>query len=195
MRLVFECDRTDSSDLPIQLVPLNSLTFPKLFAMKRRTIVQSGLALSVSLATGLFGSRVARAAGNGNFPITRTDDEWRELLTPMQFAVLRQEATEPPFNNAYHDNKEAGIYECAGCQLQLFSSETKYDSGTGWPSFWEPISASVIGTKADWRLIIPRTEVHCARCGGHLGHVFNDGPRPTGLRYCLNSASLNFLPA
>ena len=163
--------------------------------MKRRTLVQSGLALSVSLATGLFGSRVARASSSGNFPITRTEDEWRELLTPMQFAVLRQEATETPFNNAYHDNKEAGIYECAGCQQSLFSSETKYDSGTGWPSFWEPISASVIGTKTDWKLFIPRTEVHCSRCGGHLGHVFNDGPRPTGLRYCLNSASLNFVPA
>ena len=163
--------------------------------MNRKTFLQSGLALSVSLATGIFGERVARAADGGQFPISRTKDEWRQLLTPVQFAVLREEATERPFRNAYFDNKAAGTYECAGCQLALFSSETKYESGTGWPSFWEPISPEVIGTKTDWKLIVPRTEVHCARCGGHLGHVFNDGPRPTGLRYCLNSAALNFLPA
>ncbi|MGF1575429.1 MAG: peptide-methionine (R)-S-oxide reductase MsrB [Cyanophyceae cyanobacterium] len=129
------------------------------------------------------------------YSYTKTDAEWREILTPMQYRVLRQEGTEPPFQNDLHDNKADGIYACAGCGQELFSSEAKFDSGTGWPSFWEPISATAVGTKTDWKLILPRTEVHCSNCGGHLGHVFNDGPRPTGQRYCMNSASLTFIPA
>lgn len=129
------------------------------------------------------------------FEITKTDAEWRAILTPEQYRVLRQEATEPPFKNKYHAHKARGVYRCAGCDLPLFSSEAKYDSGTGWPSFWQPISETALGTKTDWRLFSPRTEVHCARCGGHLGHVFDDGPPPTGLRYCINSAALNFVQA
>lgn len=129
------------------------------------------------------------------FPLSKTEEEWRALLTPEQYRVLRQEDTEPPFQNEYYDCKAVGTYHCAGCDLALFSSETKFESGTGWPSFWQPISASAVGTKTDWKLIYPRTEVHCARCGGHLGHVFKDGPPPTGLRYCINSAALKFHPA
>lgn len=129
------------------------------------------------------------------FPVTKTDAEWRAILTPEQYQVLRQEATEPPFQNQYYHHKARGIYHCAGCQNPLFSWEHKFDSGTGWPSFWQPISESAIGIKTDWQLFYPRTEVHCARCGGHLGHVFEDGPPPTGLRYCINSASLIFVPA
>ncbi|GAB4212853.1 MAG: peptide-methionine (R)-S-oxide reductase MsrB [Synechococcales cyanobacterium] len=134
-------------------------------------------------------------ASRETFSVTYTDAEWRTRLTPEQYRVLRQEGTEPPFQNSYHDNKQAGTYVCAGCDLPLFTADAKYDSGTGWPSFWQPIAPTAIGTKTDWKLFVPRTEVHCSRCGGHLGHVFSDGPQPTGLRYCMNSAALKFIPA
>lgn len=129
------------------------------------------------------------------FEVMKTDAEWRAILTPEQYAVLRHEETEPPFKNKFHDSKARGSYRCAGCELPLFSSEHKFDSGTGWPSFWKPIAESAIGSRTDWKLFVPRTEVHCSRCGGHLGHVFKDGPPPTGLRYCINSAALSFVPA
>jgi peptide-methionine (R)-S-oxide reductase len=126
--------------------------------------------------------------------IYKTDDEWRRILTPEQFEVLRREGTERPWSSPLNDEKRAGTYACAGCGLPLFTSETKYDSGTGWPSFYAPI-AGAVGTKRDFKLIIPRTEYHCARCGGHQGHVFNDGPPPTGQRWCNNGVALQFIPA
>jgi len=126
--------------------------------------------------------------------IERSDAEWRERLTPEQYRVLRRRGTEPAFHNAYYDNKAPGVYRCAGCGWELFDSRAKYDSGTGWPSFYAPIAPDRIETERDHSLSVPRTEVHCARCGGHLGHVFEDGPPPTGLRYCLNSAALQFDP-
>ncbi|MDR4465855.1 MAG: peptide-methionine (R)-S-oxide reductase MsrB [Nitrospira sp.] len=125
--------------------------------------------------------------------ITKTDDEWKKQLSAPAYRVLRHEDTERPFVSPLHDNHESGIYHCAGCDLPLFSSEHKFDSGTGWPSFWQPIDPRVVETRTDFRLFIPRTEVHCARCEGHQGHVFKDGPKPTGLRYCINGAALKFV--
>ncbi len=126
--------------------------------------------------------------------IERSEAEWRQLLTPPQFRVLREEGTEPAWTSALNDEKRKGSYVCAGCDLELFTSEMKYDSGTGWPSFYTTLPG-VFGLKRDFKLILPRTEYHCARCGGHHGHVFKDGPAPTGERWCNNGVALRFVPA
>jgi peptide-methionine (R)-S-oxide reductase len=126
--------------------------------------------------------------------VQKTEQEWRAELTPEQYHVLREKGTERAFTGAYHATKEPGMYRCAGCGVELFRSGTKFESGTGWPSFYQPASAEAVETERDWSLLVPRTEVHCANCGGHLGHVFPDGPRPTGLRYCINSAALELKP-
>ena len=128
------------------------------------------------------------------FPVQRTDEEWREQLTPEQYHVLREAGTEPAFSGEYWNLHADGIYHCAGCDNELFDSKTKFESGTGWPSFYEPIDEGGVIERADHSAGMVRTEVVCADCGGHLGHVFSDGPPPTGLRYCINSVSLEFVP-
>jgi len=126
--------------------------------------------------------------------VVRTEEEWREVLSPDQFEVCRRKATERAFTGRYWNHHEPGVYRCAACRTDLFSSSTKYDSGSGWPSFWEPVAPDRVATEEDRTHGMRRTEILCASCGSHLGHVFEDGPRPTGLRYCVNSLSLDFEP-
>ena len=127
-----------------------------------------------------------------NDKITKTDAEWKQQLTAMQYHVLREKGTERAGSGEYADNHDTGIYKCAACAKELFNSETKFESGTGWPSFYQPISKGAVTTETDRKFFMKRTEVLCARCGGHLGHVFDDGPEPTGLRYCMNSVAMKF---
>jgi peptide-methionine (R)-S-oxide reductase len=162
----------------------------------RRDVIRAGA--SVGALAALLGPRFAGAdtktdAKQDAFEITRTEAEWRKLLTAEQFHVLRQHGTERAFTHPLDREYRPGTYACAGCQLPLFSSTTKYDSRTGWPSFYAPLE-NAVRTKSDRSLFMTRTEVHCRRCGGHLGHVFDDGPRPTGLRYCMNGTALVFTP-
>lgn len=145
-------------------------------------------------AAGLFLAAAAPAKKSGRFEVNYTEEEWRERLTAEQFRVLRKHGTEPAGSSPLDDVKEPGTFVCAGCEQPLFKTATKFDSGTGWPSFYEPIEGAV-GTTTDRSFFMTRTEVHCSRCGGHLGHVFNDGPKPTGLRYCMNGVAMEFEPA
>lgn len=148
---------------------------------------------AAGLATVAFGGK-GRAAEDAKFPMTMTDAEWKKRLTPMQYRVLRQEGTERAYTSPLNDQHGKGLFACAGCAQKLFESRTKFDSGTGWPSFYEPIKGAV-GESRDATLGFVRTEVHCSNCGGHLGHVFDDGPKPTGLRYCMNGVAMTFAPA
>jgi len=144
------------------------------------------------LAAGVALPRWAHAAAA--YAVTLPDAEWRRRLPPAAYDVLRRQGTEPPFTSPLNNEHRRGTFACLGCDNPLYASSTKFDSGTGWPSFWQPLPHA-IGTVSDHELIEERTEVHCARCGGHLGHVFEDGPRPTGLRYCMNGVAMRFHPA
>jgi peptide-methionine (R)-S-oxide reductase len=159
--------------------------------LSRRSLLLGGAALAVVAGYWwIYDTSEAR----GNFEIERSDGEWRRLLSKAQYEVLRLHRTEPPGSSPLNREKRKGTFACAGCELPLFSSETKYESGTGWPSFYRPLP-NAVGTRKDYALLVPRTEVHCRRCGGHLGHVFKDGPPPTGLRYCINGIAMTFTPA
>lgn len=161
--------------------------------MKKRYFLQIGITAigSIVLLRGWSARTKAQTVAAGEFEIIRTEAEWRSILTPEQFEVLRQKGTERPLSSPLAKRFDEGIYSCAGCDLPLFSSATKFESGTGWPSFYAPIE-NAIRTSVDNSWIMTRTEVHCRRCGGHLGHVFDDGPPPTGQRYCMNGVALKF---
>lgn len=170
--------------------------------MNRRSFVSSvgalvvaplGSALPGRGERGLAMERMLDRQSGSWEPLRKSEEEWRRILTPEEFQILRREGTEPAFSSPLNDEYRPGTFICAGCFLPLFSSRAKYDSGTGWPSFTEPLEGRV-GTKLDFKLIWPRREYHCARCGGHQGHVFNDGPRPTGQRWCNNGLALSFVP-
>ena len=160
--------------------------------MISRRLLLSGVG-GVAVIAGLSWLRGGSVKAAGPFEIEKSDAEWRQSLSPAQYKVLRQHGTERPYTSPLNAEKRKGTFACAACDLPLFSSDTKFESGTGWPSFYAPL-ANAVGTSDDRSLLMLRTEVHCRRCGGHLGHVFDDGPGPTGQRYCINSASLCQVP-
>jgi peptide-methionine (R)-S-oxide reductase len=166
--------------------------------MNRRTLL-GALLLIPAAACASRAAEAADASGKAakprSFKVTKTDEEWKKILNAQQYDVLRNKGTERAFTGAYWNEHRKGIYSCAGCKTALFSSDAKFESGTGWPSFWQPIAKEAVLEEHDGSYGMERTEVLCATCGGHLGHVFDDGPRPTGLRYCMNSAALSFDPA
>jgi peptide-methionine (R)-S-oxide reductase len=163
--------------------------------LTRRHALYAGAAGFAAFAIArLTGPNAVMAADAKKYEVTHSDEEWRKLLTPAQYDVLRQEGTERPFTSPLLNEHRAGTFACAGCDLPLFPSKTKFDSGTGWPSFWAPLDKAVDETE-DRSFAMVRTAVSCHRCGGHLGHVFNDGPKPTGLRYCMNGVALKFAPS
>ena len=177
--------------------------------LNRRNFVLGTAAAAGALAYGATGRQGVAVASTGPLAtattyghdlmpetivkMVKTEEEWRAELGPLEYAVLREEATERPFTSPLDNEKRKGTFHCAGCDLPLYRSETKFDSGTGWPSFYEAIKGAV-GTKTDYKLFLPRTEVHCIRCEGHQGHIFSDGPKPTGNRHCINGIALNFKP-
>lgn len=170
------------------------------YSAGRRDFLKKGLGLGLfatagyGLSTLTFTDNIQAAGSGGTFEITRTEEEWRELLTPQQFDVLRKEATERPGSSPLNGEKRVGIFHCAGCDLAVYDSKTKFESGTGWPSFYEALPDAV-GTREDNTFFMKRTEVHCRRCGGHFGHIFDDGPEPTGMRHCINGLALTFKAA
>jgi peptide-methionine (R)-S-oxide reductase len=161
--------------------------------LNRRQFI--GIVGSLAAVAAISRAGLAGFGGNENgkeYPVTMSDKEWKEKLSPEAYDVLRHQATERAFTSPLNDEHRHGTFYCAGCQNKLFSSEQKFNSGTGWPSFWAPVDGTAVETTTDYKIGVPRTEVHCAHCGGHLGHVFDDGPKPTGKRYCMNGVAMEF---
>ncbi|WP_428384435.1 peptide-methionine (R)-S-oxide reductase MsrB [Nevskia ramosa] len=173
--------------------------------LSRRLLITTGLSgLAASFIscrseseplTGASAAAQTKQPSAERFEVSYSDEEWRKRLTPNQYAVLRRESTERPYTSPLNEEHRAGTFGCAGCERELFAADTKFESGTGWPSFWQPIDKAAVGERQDGSAGMVRVEVHCGRCGGHLGHVFNDGPAPTGLRYCMNGVAMSFKPA
>jgi peptide-methionine (R)-S-oxide reductase len=161
--------------------------------LKRRHLLTAGIG-GVAMVAACRYHLGGAAAADERFKVTHTDAEWRALLTPAQYAVLRRQGTERPYSSPLDKEHRVGTFACAGCQLALFSSDTKFDSHTGWPSFWQPLENAAVTSNSDRSVDMMGKEVHCAQCGGHLGHVFNDGPPPTRLRYCMNGVAMIFTP-
>ncbi len=161
--------------------------------LNRRQFALLGLGMTSASVLGTWFANSAAAGSKEAFKIKKSPAEWKKLLTPMQYHVLREHGTERAFSSPLDKTYAEGTYHCAGCGQALYTSDTKYNSRTGWPSFYKPID-NAVGSSTDYKLIYPRTEIHCSRCGGHLGHVFKDGPQPTGLRYCMNGVALKFVP-
>ncbi|AUW57242.1 peptide-methionine (R)-S-oxide reductase [Sphingobium sp. SCG-1] len=159
--------------------------------LTRRALLGTGGVAVIAIAVGMLPGE-NDTANAAKFPVALTPAQWKKKLNPQQYAILREASTEQPFSSPLNKEYRAGTFSCAGCDQKLFSSKTKFDSGTGWPSFWQPLPRA-IATSRDNELGYSRTEVHCSRCGGHLGHVFDDGPKPTGLRYCMNGGAMKFM--
>lgn len=161
---------------------------------RRRFVAATGFA-SVLPFLSACGGTVVRAQDGQVFPITKTEAEWREVLSRDEYFILRDAGTERAWTSPLNEEKREGTFVCAGCENELYSSAHKYESYSGWPSFWQPIGTGAVGTSTDYKIGYPRTEVHCADCGGHLGHIFGDGPAPTGERHCINGLAMNFIAA
>ena len=159
---------------------------------RRRFLAGAAAVIAVPILASCGG---APAHARKDFPVRKTEAQWRRQLTREEYRILREAGTERAFSHPLHKEKRAGVYKCAGCDNPIYSSKHKYDSGTGWPAFYKPIDAGAVETSVDYKLGYPRTEVHCADCGGHLGHIFGDGPKPTGKRHCINGVAMDFVPA